>query len=189
MNKKEFSLSKHSRILYFLKNRLSPSYMYIFTSIFFSSRYTNLLGDATAFSYCSVSYRQQYNARTWCGCIGRDPIKWSVICWLYIRVYVEYILVKQIRVTRTSVVSRMKKWLGEKNVRINSLILYIFSMTSLACISITTIALNFSRSSLLRSPRIVSEYLSNVWFCFFLSLRNGFFESAILGYEGKSNKA
>jgi len=161
--------------------------MYIFTSIF-SSRYTNLLADATAFSYCSVSYRQQYNARTWCGCVGRDPIKWSVICWLYIRVYIEYIFIKQIRVTRTSVVSRMKEWL-QKNTRINSLILYIFSMTSLACISITITALNFSRSSLLRSLRIVSEYLSNVWFCFFLSLRNGFFESAILEYEGKSNKA
>lgn len=46
-------------------------------------------------------------------------------------------------------------------IEFDSLVLYIFSITSLACISMMTMALNFNRSSLLRLLRTASEYLSN----------------------------
>lgn len=59
----------------------------------------------------------------------------------------------------------------------NLLVRYIFSITSLACISITTMALNFRRSRWLSSPLIASEYLLSDWFCRFRSFFSGLLDS------------
>lgn len=57
---------------------------------------------------------------------------------------------------------------------------YIFSITSLAWISITAIALNFNRWRWVSSPLIASVYLLNAWFCRFRSFFSGLLESTIL---------
>lgn len=148
-------------------------------------RCTNLReGTHRAFPHYGASYRRRYNARTWCGCVA-----WSYkVCNLLVTS--AYILSTY---WQNKPVAN-EYWMKKKNdhrdraYEFNSLVLYILSMTSLACISITTMALSFNRSSLLRSPRIASEYLSNAWFCRFFSFRSGFFESAILKCVSKSNK-
>lgn len=57
---------------------------------------------------------------------------------------------------------------------------YIFSITSLECISITTMALNFRRSRWLSSPLMASEYLLSAWFRLFRSFFSGRLVSTIL---------
>lgn len=134
-----------------------------------------------------IIYSRRYNAGTWYGVPCMIRIKF-VICRLR-SARVQCIFWERKPETSASSGDEKKneKNVGYIKIEFDSLALYIFSITSLACISMTTMALNFNRSSLLRLLRTASEYLSNAWFCFFLSFLNGSFEFAILQYEGKSN--
>lgn len=65
---------------------------------------------------------------------------------------------------------------------VNLLDLYIFSITSLACISIVTSATIFSRSIFARSPRSASENLIKIFLCFLRILFSGFLLPMVLDW-------